>query len=467
MLKGTKFIWATLILFLFIAGTVFSQTSIEVTPDQGLRTAIEYAAQTGIDTIYLATSGGVYTETDTLNFQISSPIVIMAKPGLDEKPIITNSDSTHKFLEIFRVSNSLTLDGVVLDGGYVDPNGVISSPGMKYALRVGESVVDASPAAAGLNLIVKNCDFKNFYDKGTGDGHAIYFLKDVPTVNKVLMENCTVNGTGYEAIRIAETEKYTTERALDTLIVRNTTFQNVDAECIRLYSDTDINTPDAYVLLEHLTLNHCNTRAFYIKNNKNVIVRDWIITNDYVGSHGRSDYTGQVQLEGSTISNMDLFNLTVSDVQATKGGTVDSATIYNFDPMFADSTNGDFTLLAGSEAYGKAHDGTALGDLRWATNPSVGVEDGKVIATTYKLSQNYPNPFNPTTTINFSLSKAGFVNVTIYNVLGEFVKTLVNENKNAGSYDVNFNAANLTSGVYFYTIRTNDFVQTKKMILMK
>ncbi len=199
------------------------------------------------------------------------------------------------------------------------------------------------------------------------DGHAVYFYTEVHA-GKVDIENCTINGTGYEAIRMSETEKYTTERALDTLIVRNVTFQNVDAECIRLYSDTDTSTTDAYVLLEHLTINHCNTRTFYIKNNKGVIVRDWIITNDYIGSHGRSDYTGQVQYEGSRISNVDMYNLSVNDLQATKGGEVDTSTIYNFNPMYADSTNGDFTLLEGSPAYGKAHDGTALGDLSWATN---------------------------------------------------------------------------------------------------
>ncbi len=139
MTKVAKFFMALLAAVFLNAGSLFAQTSIEVTPDQGLRTAIMFAAQNGVDTIYLATSGGVYSETDTLNFQISSPLVLMAKPGLAEKPIITNSDSTHKFLEIFRVSNSLTLDGVViLDGGYVDPNGTLTSPGMKYALRVGE-----------------------------------------------------------------------------------------------------------------------------------------------------------------------------------------------------------------------------------------------------------------------------------------------------------------------------------------
>jgi hypothetical protein len=85
----------------------------------------------------------------------------------------------------------------------------------------------------------------------------------------------------------------------------------------------------------------------------------------------------------------------------------------------------------------------------------------------YSLSQNYPNPFNPTTTITFSLPKAGFVTLKVYNVLGEEVKSLVNHQLSAGSYDFDFDASDLSSGMYFYTIRIGDFSETKKMMLVK
>jgi hypothetical protein len=87
--------------------------------------------------------------------------------------------------------------------------------------------------------------------------------------------------------------------------------------------------------------------------------------------------------------------------------------------------------------------------------------------SSYKLEQNYPNPFNPTTTINYSVAKAGFVKIKVYDVLGREAATLINENKPAGNYTVQFNASKLVSGVYFYRIETDNFVQTKKMILMK
>ena len=80
---------------------------------------------------------------------------------------------------------------------------------------------------------------------------------------------------------------------------------------------------------------------------------------------------------------------------------------------------------------------------------------------------NYPNPFNPTTTINYQLPENGFVTIKVYDVLGKEVATLVNENKSAGYYKVDFDASRLTSGVYIYTINANGFVQSKKMLLMK
>lgn len=85
----------------------------------------------------------------------------------------------------------------------------------------------------------------------------------------------------------------------------------------------------------------------------------------------------------------------------------------------------------------------------------------------YKLFQNYPNPFNPTTTINYSIPKASFVTIKVYDLLGKEVATLVNEVKSIGNYNVEFNASILTSGIYFYRMKAGSFVETKKLILLK
>ena len=87
--------------------------------------------------------------------------------------------------------------------------------------------------------------------------------------------------------------------------------------------------------------------------------------------------------------------------------------------------------------------------------------------THFSLEQNYPNPFNPSTTIEYSIPESGNVKLNVYNSLGEEVETLVNEEKPAGNYEVNFNASELASGIYFYQLRSGAFNQTKKMILIK
>ena len=83
------------------------------------------------------------------------------------------------------------------------------------------------------------------------------------------------------------------------------------------------------------------------------------------------------------------------------------------------------------------------------------------------MSQNYPNPFNPSTKINFSIPKQGLVSLKIYDVLGKEIMTLINEQKTAGSYEVDFNGINLASGAYFYRLESSEFVDIKRMILIK
>ena len=97
---------------------------------------------------------------------------------------------------------------------------------------------------------------------------------------------------------------------------------------------------------------------------------------------------------------------------------------------------------------------------------SVEVTDDK-LPTHFSLLQNYPNPFNPSTTISYTLSTSDFVSLKVYDVLGNEVAILVDEEKPAGSYEVEFDATDLSSGIYFYQLQAGSFIETKKMILMK
>jgi hypothetical protein len=97
----------------------------------------------------------------------------------------------------------------------------------------------------------------------------------------------------------------------------------------------------------------------------------------------------------------------------------------------------------------------------------VSVNDEPITIDDYELFQNYPNPFNPTTKIKYQIPGLGFVTLKVYDILGNEIATLVNEEKPAGDYEVDFNGSTLTSGVYFYQLRAGDYTETKKMILLR
>lgn len=98
---------------------------------------------------------------------------------------------------------------------------------------------------------------------------------------------------------------------------------------------------------------------------------------------------------------------------------------------------------------------------------SVGINDYNNTADDYSLGQNYPNPFNPKTIIRYSISENNFVNLKVYDILGNEVSELVNKKQTAGNYQIEFNGESLSSGIYFYRLTSGEFVETKRMILLK
>jgi hypothetical protein len=130
-----------------------------------------------------------------------------------------------------------------------------------------------------------------------------------------------------------------------------------------------------------------------------------------------------------------------------------------------------FNEFGGSEDYlkGCVINGILYGDT---TNIVDVKEEQNLIPTEFKLEQNYPNPFNPSTKIKYSIPSVGTrlalsVQLKVFDVLGREVATLVNEEKPAGNYEVEFGAVHLPSGVYFYRLQSGDYVKTKKMIFLK
>lgn len=153
-----------------------------------------------------------------------------------------------------------------------------------------------------------------------------------------------------------------------------------------------------------------------------------------------------------------------------KPGGIYRATIQNqtWSPYNDGLTNLNVNSIYGSNDY--LYAGVTYGGFfRRHANISNSIENNSGVIKEYTLYQNYPNPFNPTTSIKYSIPANQHQNVKIVvcDILGKEVTTLVNEKQNAGTYEATFDATNLSSGIYFYKLQAGDFVQVRKMILLK
>lgn len=168
-------------------------------------------------------------------------------------------------------------------------------------------------------------------------------------------------------------------------------------------------------------------------------------------------------------SQLMLSELTHTNPKTFSGGSVS----WTFNFTAANQVYTDTIFSAGNSVNG---DGFNNSQDRWnfgqrfvvhVIDQVSSVEGNNFVVNNFKLDQNYPNPFNPSTMISYSIPQSSFVTLKVYDIIGNEVVTLVNETKSAGKYDVSFEASNLSNGVYLYSIKTNNFTSTKKMILMK
>lgn len=171
------------------------------------------------------------------------------------------------------------------------------------------------------------------------------------------------------------------------------------------------------------------------------------------------DNTVELVIEGVSSSNM----IKSGNIYQTELPELNSGQTYEFYFTYKDSQNSDQRIPADKNyyfEYGQLYLDLIVTDI----------SELEQIPNDIYLSQNYPNPFNPWTKINFSIPSSysgSKVILKVYDVLGNEVKTLVNENKSAGNYSVEFSASGLSSGVYFYQLRSGEFVQTRKLTILK
>lgn len=154
-------------------------------------------------------------------------------------------------------------------------------------------------------------------------------------------------------------------------------------------------------------------------------------------------------------------------INLTTRQIVDSLTLPSPDPTPSDELPRGMAFSADGKTIYVGLFGSKYDRLFKFTKAGTSVEKLDEIPSGYELSQNFPNPFNPTTNIKFSIPEEGFVTLKIYNTLGQEVANLINEVKSAGTYQVDFNAKNLSSGMYIYTLTSGNYKVSKKMLLMK
>ncbi|AFN74597.1 5'-nucleotidase domain-containing protein [Melioribacter roseus P3M-2] len=469
MKKHFYYLVVTLISF---ANIVLGQ-AIEVKVSDGLNNALAFVNTGAANEIILVDDGGLYITNPTT---IETPVKIRAKEGLQNPPVVVIKGC--QALPFFKIKNDFEIEGIIFDG-YDSNAGTYDS--IQYVFQV-------QAMAGGVNekpkVTIKDCIVRNIYKYGdpetSTDGTILDFAKGA-RAGDVLIENTTFMNTGDEALRAINTHKDPVPlegKFAETFTVRNCTFHNIRGSAIKIEDDGDSTNVDTQVLIDHCTFNKSQRRVIWHRDLSNSIIRNLLITN-LIQGNDQLGYIITVQREGTIVSHIDTFNVSIPNYTngflaetpaswsgAQRTATIDESTIYNYDPMYKDPDNADFTLDPNSPVRTLASDGKALGDLRWAGDV-VSVEENGVTPTSFELKQNFPNPFNPSTVIEFTVPKAGAYTLKVYNVLGQEVATLINRNLAAGTHTTIFNAKNLPSGLYLYKLSGENINLIRKMMLMK
>ncbi len=209
---------------------------------------------------------------------------------------------------------------------------------------------------------------------------------------------------------------------------------------------------------------------FNLKGNENIIADDVFLKP-------MNPFGGEISGQITSNSGSSVSGTLISAVNSSGLLTSSSLSVYNGSYIIPSLGNGNYTIKASKIGYTTSEYSNKI-QIDFSTQPVVSGVDFAIIATGveedentipefFKLFQNYPNPFNPSTTIKYELPKESEVQLIIYNMLGEKVAELVNTFKKPGRYAVEWNAQNFSSGVYFYQIRTENFISTKKIILLR
>jgi hypothetical protein len=208
---------------------------------------------------------------------------------------------------------------------------------------------------------------------------------------------------------------------------------------------------------------------------RHIFVNPTTFNTQFIGG-----YTSALYINGTIVNNTSVTLNSIVDSYGTMtlpgGASYDALRLreqFTFNGVIA-YVSYSFITKSGAQVNVRAaetnppNSGTIIVNRTSYNSPlTTSVEQISELPEEFSLSQNYPNPFNPTTNIEFRIADREFVSLKVYDLLGNEVATLVNQEKPAGNYKVNFIAEGLTSGIYFYELRTGYFVKTRKMTLIK
>ncbi|MGH1364081.1 MAG: T9SS type A sorting domain-containing protein [Calditrichia bacterium] len=386
-MNSFKTILFTLAAAFFCSGA-FAQTVIQVDVASGLNNAIDFAnANPGsADILELTDAGGEY---NLLPVAIDVPMTIR---GTDPaNPPVIKADPSIAQNDFITINNDLSLDGIIIDGQAI--NGTYAQ--FKFMLKINN--VPGTVANDAPELIVTNCVLRNVYQNGdpaTASDGTIFDISRTSYADKVHFENTTLMNTGDEGVRSINAHKdpvHPQGTAIGSLVIRNCTFNNIRGSAVKVESDGDSTTYDGELLIENVTFYGCQRRVIWERDYANSIMRNIIIAGSILGNDNFADTNSLISIEreGSIVAHVDTFDIAGIKADgdtvtigprafilqpgqwsgASGEGDVEWTTIYEYDPMFADPANGDFTLMAGSPCYRLGAGGTPIGDLRWATNP--------------------------------------------------------------------------------------------------
>ncbi len=425
------------------------ETQIVIQVQQGVDSLLN-AIQEADDgyVIELVSDGGVYE--NTANLTVTKNITIRAAEDLQSKPVIRHTgDSSTRILFEMRDGATLRLQGLDLDGM------AGSDTPAKYLIRS-----DDDPMSKSYSLFVEDCDL---HDVAIGNDGNFFRAYAGTFADSIVFKRSLFWNSGKEGIRLYEEAGGSGLYNVGVFEMENCTMWNTRLEAIHIYGGDEIPfTPGPRIRINHSTFYNCSYEGNAVINADDV--DDTQITNSIISF---SEAPVALQLDGviASISYTDTFS--VGDILLSRDAKIGNGML-GVDPEFRDPFVNDFTLDEDSPVRGMANDGKAMGDLRWSDETNALDSQAKAgHPFAFRLYDTYPNPFNATAVIEFSLERASFVVLEIFDVNGRRIFRDAPGLISAGEHRLRWDAGQMPSGLYILRVTANGFSQSRKMVLIR